>query len=217
MKRFAAAALLASGLILPVSAQTPAAPAHAVAITGSNKIAVIAFQVAVGRTNEFQRAFLDLQKKWEPKQQQLKVQGDDLDNQTKQLQAQADTLSDDVRATRTKALEDKRKTFERAFEDARTDYQQQMQTIYNSTATKVFDVMAGYAEKNGFTLVLDEASQTSPVLYAIETTDITTAVIDAYNVKSGISAPPQPANVPAPASKLPAAPRTPAKPAAPNN
>ena len=205
MKRFAAAALLVSGLVFSpvfIAAQTPAAPgtaATAVTPTGSNKIAVIAFQVAVGRTNEFQRAFLDLQKKWEPRQQQLKTQGDDVDNQAKQLQAQAATLSDDQREARAKAIEDKRKSLQRSFEDARDGYQQETQTLYSNTATKVYDVLADYAQKNGYTLVLDVAAEQTPVLYAIETTDITKAVVDAYNVKSGISAPPQQVQAPLPA------------------
>jgi outer membrane protein len=209
MKRLAVAALFASGLAFTAIAQTPAAPAAgapAVTPTGSNKIAVIAFQGAVSQTNEFQRAALELQKKWEPRQQQLKTQGEDVDNQTKQLQAQASTLSEEQRDARARAVEDKRKALERSFEDARNDYQQEVKAIYNTTATKVYDVMSGYAQQNGYTLVLDESAQTSPVLYAIETIDITKAIVDAYNVKSGISAPPpQSAAVPGPAKQ--AAPR----------
>lgn len=223
MKRFSVvAALLASSFVLSVAAQTPAAPlpnapgagsgsGAAVTPTGSTKIAVIAFQGAVGATNEFQRNLADLQKKWAPKQQQLKAAGDDMDNQTKQLQAQADKLTDAERATRAKALDDKRKALERTFEDARTEYQQELQTVYNNTATKVFDVLASYADKNGFTLVLDVNAQQSAVMYAVETTDITKAVVEAYNVKSGVAAPPKPAAAAIPAAPRPAAP----KPAAP--
>jgi len=211
MKRFAAAALLASGLIFTAAAQTPAAPAAgapAANPTGSTKIAVIAFQAAVGRTNEFQRAMIDIQKKWEPKQQQLKTQGDEVENQTKQLQAQQASLSDAERESRAKTLEDKRKTLERNFEDAREGYQQEVQTLYNSTATKVYDVMASYAQQNGYTLVLDVAAETTPVLYAIETTDITKPVIDAYNTKSGVPAPPQTVDAPIPSPQAkPAAPK----------
>ena len=192
-----------SGLILgavPFAfAQTTAAPAAsdaAAAPAGPSKIAVIAFQAAVGKTNEFQRSFIDIQKKWEPKQQQLKTEGDAIDSETKQLQSQSSTLSQADQATRGKAIEEKRKNFERSFQDARDGYQQEVQTLYNNTATKVYDVLADYAQKNGFTLVLDIATQQSPVMYAVETTDITTPVLDAYNVKSGVPAPPQTAAVP---------------------
>jgi outer membrane protein len=215
MKRtIALAALAVSSLSLAgvsMQAQTPAAPlpggsgggsAPAATPTGSSKVAVIAFEVAVSKTNDFQVKLAELQKKWGPKQAQLKAQGDDVDNQTKQLQAQGATLSDAERATRAKAIEDKRKVLERSFEDARTQYQQEMQGILGSVEQKFFDVMREYVEKGGFTLVLNISPQNSPVMYAIETTDITAPVVDAYNVKSGIAAPP-----PQPAGAAPTAPK----------
>jgi len=50
--------------------------------------------------------------------------------------------------------------------------------------------MQAYAELHGFTLVLDVSQQQSPVLYASTATNITKEIIDAYNQKSGIPAPP---------------------------
>jgi outer membrane protein len=74
-----------------------------------------------------------------------------------------------------------------------------MQKTINTVAGKVGQVMTDYAEKNGFTLVLDAGDQQSTaVLYAVPSTDITKAVIDAYNQKSGIPAPPA-ADAPTPA------------------
>ncbi len=58
-------------------------------------------------------------------------------------------------------------------------------------AGKVGAVMTDLAAKLGFTLVLDAGDQqNATVLYAIPSTDITKAVIDAYNLKSGVPAPP---------------------------
>ncbi|MFP5203851.1 MAG: OmpH family outer membrane protein, partial [Acidobacteriota bacterium] len=73
---------LASGMVLSASAQ---APATAAAPAGPTKVAVIAFQAAVAQTNEFQRNYADLEKKFEPKRQQLKTESDEIDNLTKQL------------------------------------------------------------------------------------------------------------------------------------
>jgi outer membrane protein len=223
MKRMIAlAALAVSSLSLAcisAQAQTPAAPLPAApgarantaaAPTGSTKIALIAFEVAVSNTNEFQLKLADLQKKWAPKQQQLKADGDDLDNQTKQLQAQGANLSDAERTSRAKTIDDKRKVLQRSFEDARNQYQQEMQGILSDVEQKFFDVMREYVEKSGYTLVLNIAPQSSPVLYGIEANNITAPVVEAYNVKSGIAAPPQPAAGPAapkPAAPKPAAPK----------
>ena len=203
MKRQIALALaLASGFALNAAAQTPQTAAPA----GPAKIAVIAFQAAVGQTNEFQRNFGDLQKKFEPKRQQLKTLSDEIDSLTKQLQTQGDKLTDAERASRTKAIDDKKKQAKRIGEDAQNDYQQEVQQVFGGVASKVGEVMVAYAQQNGYTLVLDgsENQQQSPlVLFANPATDITKAVIDAYNVKSGIPAPPaQPtAAAPKPASK----------------
>jgi len=202
---------LASGIALSAVAQTPSATTAA-APAGPAKIAVVAFQVAVAQTNEGQRNFADLQKKYEPKRAQLKTLSDDVDNLTKQLQTQGDKLSDVERATRTKTLDDKKKQLDRDAEDAQNDFQQEMQDLYNALASKVYDVLASYAQEHGFTLVLDVAQQNNPVLYANESTNITKAIIDAYNVKSGVPAPPaQPAGLaPAPAPQAkPAAPKGP--------
>lgn len=202
---------LASGIALSAAAQTPSATTAA-APAGPAKIAVVAFQVAVAQTNEGQRNFADLQKKYEPKRAQLKTLSDDVDNLTKQLQTQGDKLSDAERATRTKTLDDKKKQLDREAEDAQNDFQQEMQDLYNALASKVYDVLASYAQEHGFTLVLDVAQQNNPVLYANESTNITKPIIDAYNVKSGVPAPPaQPAGLaPAPAPQAkPAAPKGP--------
>ena len=83
--------------------------------------------MAVAQTNEGQRNFADLQKKYEPKRQQLKTLSDEVDNLTKQLQAQGDKLSDAERATRTKTIDDKKKQLDRDAEDAQNDFQQEMQ------------------------------------------------------------------------------------------
>ena len=198
------AVILASGFALNAAAQTPAEPAAspaAMAPAGPPKIAVVAFQMAVGQTNEFQRNFADLQKKYDPKRQQLKVLSDDVDNLTKQLQAQGDKLSDGERASRAKTIDDKKKQLQRDGEDAQNDFQQEMQEMYSGIASKVYDVLSAYAQQHGYTLVLDVAQQQTPVLYATPNTDITKPVIDAYNTKSGVPAPPaQPGGAAAPAA-----------------
>ena len=109
MKRtLALAVLLASGFALNAAAQTPA-PAAAPVVAIPAKVAVIAFQVAVAQTNEGQRNFADVQKKFEPKRAQLKVLNDEVDTLKKQLQAQGDKLSPAESASRTKTIDDKSK------------------------------------------------------------------------------------------------------------
>jgi len=218
MKRtLALAALLASGLALNAAAQTtPAAPAPATAAPvaiGPAKVAVIAFQVAVAQTNEGQRNFADIQRKFEPKRNEIKALGDEIDNLKKQLQAQGDKLSPAETASRTKAIDDKTKSAQRQAEDAQNDYQSAIQEMYNTLASKVFEVVDSYAKQQGFTLVLDASAQQSPILWASEATNITQPVIVAYNTKSGVPAPPASApSAPAPQGGATAAPHPPTAP-----
>jgi outer membrane protein len=179
---------LALGFALSAAAQTSPAAAP----SGPAKIAVIAFQVAVAQTNEGQRNFADLQKKYAPREAQLKTLGQEIDTLTKQLQTQGDKLSEDERAGRAKVIDDKKKKAQRDLEDAQNDMNSEMQEMYNGLASKVYDVLASYAQQQGYTLVLDVAQQQNPVLYASDSTNITKAVIEAYNVKSGVPAPPAP-------------------------
>lgn len=216
-------AIFALALTLSAAAQLPASPGlssasapAAVAPAGPAKIAVIAFQIAVAQTNEGQRDFGDLQKKYAPRQASLKSLSDEVDSLTKQLQAQGATLSEAERASRAKAIDAKKKQLDRETEDARNDFQQDIQDVYNGLASKVYDSMQSYAEQQGWTLILDISAQQTPVLYASEGTNITKAVIDAYNLKSGVPPPPaQGADAPKPKPATPAsrpasaAPKTP--------
>jgi outer membrane protein len=206
MKRnFALVLMLASGMILSAAAQTQAAPAAAAPAAVPAKIAVVSFQLAVAQTNEGQRDFGDLQKKYAPKEAALKTLSDEVDTLTKQLQAQGATLPPAEQANKAKVIDDKKKQLDRDSQDARDAFQQDMQEMYNSLASKVYDVMSSYAEQQGFTLVLDISQQATPVLFSANGTNITKQVIDAYNVKSGVPAPPA---QPAGEAPRPAAPRS---------
>lgn len=196
-RSFLLIASLASGLVVAAPAVAQAAASVSVPSAAQPaKIGVIAFQVAVAQTNEGQRDFSDLQKKFEPRRKQLEQEADAIHTLTKQLQSQAATLSDADQQSRARAIDEKKKTLDRDSQDAQSDFQQAMQDMYNGLASKVYDVMESYAKQKGYTLVLDISQQQSPVLYASDGTNITKAVIEAYNAKSGIPAPPAQSGVP---------------------
>lgn len=203
MKRFIAfSVLLTSSLALSSAAQTsPSSSAPA-------KVAVIAFQDAMFQTNEAQRSIGDLQKKFEPKREQLKTRSAELDALAKQLQTDDATLSDAERASRTKAIGEKKRVFDRDAKDAQSDLQTEMQGIYKTLGPKVYEVLVSYAKQRGYTLVLDVSPEQNPVLYAGDSTNITKEIIDAYNLKSGVPAAPAPppATGSAPAKPAPKAP-----------
>jgi outer membrane protein len=208
MKRsFTLVCLLASatgvGILSSTSsalAQTPSAPTPAGSTAGLSaapafptnaKIAIIAFQQAVAATNEGQRNFAQLRVKFEPKQAQLKSQSDEIDSLKKQLQDAGATLSEPERDSRLRIIDEKTKSLQRSAEDAQNEASGAMNDMYQALAQKVYTVLDSYSNQNKFTVVLDTSAQQTPVLWANGSTDITKAIVDAYNVKSGV--PPQPA------------------------
>src|ERR1700761_1890857 len=222
MKRsFTLVCLLASatgvGLIASTSralAQTAPAPAESTALSGSPsftspKIAIIAFQQAVAATNEGQRNFAQLRVKFEPKQNQLKAESDEIDSLKKQLQDAGSTLSEPERDSRLRVIDEKTKSLQRSAEDAQNEASGAMNDMYQALAQKVYTVLDSYSNQNKFTVVLDTSAQQTPVLWANGSTDITKAIVDAYNVKSGV--PPQPAAgaaAPRPSTTTPSRPST---------
>ncbi len=189
----------------------PAAPAPAPVAPQAipAKIALIAFEQSVFATNEGQKAVEDVKKKYEPKKNQIDALAQEVDSLKKQLQSAPATLTDEERASRLKNIDVKEKQLNRDAEDATAAYNADLQEAYGKLAQKVNQTMRKYVQDNGFTLLLDVSGQQSPVLWAVPQTDVTEAVINAYNVASGVAAP-----VPsAPSANRPKS-TTPAKPAA---
>lgn len=186
------------------SAMVCAMAIHAQTTAGSAKVAVIQFQLAVTQTNEFQRNYADLQKKYDPKRKELQDINTQIGSMTKELQAQASTLTQAQQQARAQAIQDKQRQAKRMQDDDQSDYQSDMQEMINDMAQKVGAELQTYAREHGYTVVLDatQSQQQAPeVLYWSPATDITKAVVDAYNTKSGIPAPPPPAPKPTAAPK----------------
>jgi Skp family chaperone for outer membrane proteins len=217
---------LGAGLMTATGmAQTPAAPAPTQSASQPApapvtpqaipaKIALVAFEQAVFATNEGQRAVQEIQLKYKPKKDQIDTLSQEVDSLKKQLQSAPATLTDAERATRLKTIDTKEKQLNRDAEDAQTAYNAELQESYGKLAGKVSAVLKKYVSDSGFTLLLDVSSQQSNVMWANQSTDVTQALVAAYNTSSGVAAPPPSA----PSASSPAArPRatTPAKPAAP--
>ncbi len=167
---------------------TPTAAASAPA-TGVNKVAIIDIQKAIVNTNEGRRDFEALQKKFDPKQAELKAQNDEIDRLKKELSAQTDKLSDDERAKRVQAIDTKQKALQRTAEDAQTDYQQQSNEVANRIGVKMIQLLDTFAKKNGIGVVMDVSGQNSNVLWGSEQSNITAEIVTAYNAASGVPAP----------------------------
>ena len=204
---------LGAGLSSAVgAAQTPAAPAPTPTSAAAPaavapeaipaKIGLVAFEQAVFATNEGQRAVQEIQEKYKPRKAQIDATSQEVDSLKKQLQSAPATLSDDERATRLRTIDTKEKQLNRDAEDAQTAYNADLQEAYGKVAAKVSVTLKKYVADNGYTLLLDVSGQQSNVMWAVPNTDVTQAVVTAYNTSSGVAAP-MPSAPTAPASTRP--------------
>lgn len=191
-----------AGLSLVAAAQTGTAAGTSAPATsiGSTRIGVINIQGAIVNTNEGQRDFAALTKKFEPTQAKLKALNDEIEADKKTLQAQQDKLADDERARKVREIENKQKTLQRQLDDAQNDFQTQQSELGNRIAGKMIDIIDKYAKANNLSMIIDVSGQQSPVLWAAEQVNITPAIVEAYNTASGV---PVQANTNAPSAVKP--------------
>lgn len=185
---FFSAAVLAMLLCGAGWAQSKEAVTEKAASTPS-KVAIINIQQAIITSNEGQRDFTALQQKFDPKRQELETLNKQVQELQKKFSTQGDKLSDEARGDLLKQIDDKKKQLQRKYEDANSDLQSQQNEIANRIGQKMISVLDKYAKEHGYTVVLDVSGQQSPVLWAASSTDITKALVDAYNASSGIPAP----------------------------
>jgi outer membrane protein len=173
------------------AAATPDAPSAAAAKNTGTKIGTINIEQAIFACNEGRRDAEALNKKFEPKQSELKGLADELDSLQKQLSAQQDKLNEEARDKLVKQIEAKKKSFDRATQDAQEDYQSQQGEIGNKILTKMAPVLQKYVVDNGYGLLLDTSQPwpRGPVVVSGPAIDITQPIVEAYNAQSGVAAP----------------------------
>jgi outer membrane protein len=178
---------------LPSAPSTPATSTTTPS-TGT-KVGTINIQDAIFGSNEGRRDMEALQKKFEPKQTELKGQNDELESMKKQLNEQGPKLNDDALSKLKRDIETKQKSFDRSVQDAQEDFGNQQQEIATRILQKMAPLIVKYSQEHEFGVIVDTSKPwpQSPVLWWGEAVDITKPVIDAYNVQSGVPAPATPA------------------------
>lgn len=153
------------------------------------RIAAINMRVAIANTAEGKQAAAQLETEFQARRKEL----DDLSKKINELQqkltASGTVLNDEEKNKLT--LEGQRLT--RQLDRRQTEFQEDLNDAQNEVISrigrKIVDVLGKYAPTNGFGAVLDDSSQTTPVMYAA--TDITEAVVKLYDqsypLKAGAS------------------------------
>jgi outer membrane protein len=198
-RTFVIATALAAGMTSAAGlAQTAGSPAASAPTTAPAphatpaKIALIEFEQVAAATNEGQRDLQALQKKFEPKKDQLQALAQEVDTLKKQMQSAPATLSDSDRAAKLRTIDTKEKQLQRDGEDAQNSFNGELQETIGGVAKKLGPVVVKYVQDNGYTMLLNNSGQQGglSVLWTQPgTTDISQAIVEAYNASSGVPAP----------------------------
>lgn len=173
-----------------------------------SKVGVINIQEAIASTQDGKKAMADLQKKYQPKQQELQRLQQDIQAINEQLQRQSATLSDDEQRRLNRELEDKQKLLKRSTEDLNADAGADRDEAIRRIGQKMVRIIGDYAQESGYTLVVDAAQ--IPVYYAAKNIDLTEEIVKRYDAANPV-AEANPAAHPAASAAKPAS--TSAKPA----
>lgn len=147
------------------------------------KIAVIAFSQDVLATRQGQQMVKEIQTQFMPLQTKLHGESDELDALKKQLQT--GNWTDAERASRQATIDEKQKAMNQEAEDAQKAYNDAMQTAYQPIAQAVSKAAEDYSQRNGFTVVLDMSDSDTTVLWALPSTNISAAVVAAFDAGHG--------------------------------
>jgi outer membrane protein len=169
----------------------------------SAKVGVINVQVAITNTAEGKQAAAELQSQFAPRQTEL----DNMRKQIEEIEVRArtgqTTLSDDEKARLAREHDQLTRSFQRKQQDSQDDFTEAQREVVDRIGRKMIDVLDKYSKENGYAVVFDNSSQSSPVIYAANQLDITQEIIRLYDqnypVKSGASSKP---------AARPAAPKT---------
>src|SRR6516225_7025332 len=170
--------ILLSLLVCPSLARSQDQPTAA-----TGKIGVINIQEAIVGTAEGKKALAEIQKRYEPRRNDLQRQEQEITALQDQLQKQVNTLSDEEKLRLQRQLDDNQKAIRRI-------------------GQKMVRVINDYAKQNGFALVVDDSQL--PVYFVAQGNELTEVIMklyDAANPAASAAASSSPPAKPAAASK----------------
>ena len=150
------------------------------ATTAGAKIAAINMRAAIANTSEGKQAAAQLDAQFTARRKEMEDLSKKIEGLQQRLNAGANTLSDEekqkltVEGQRlTRQLERRQNEFQEDLNDAQSD-------VVSRIGRRMVEVLGKYAPNNGYGAVLDNSSQSTPVMYA--STDITQEIVKAYDV-----------------------------------
>ncbi|HYM12268.1 MAG TPA: OmpH family outer membrane protein, partial [Bryobacterales bacterium] len=193
MRNRAVIAIVVCTLAGTAAAQAPPAASAA----APTRVGIISIQDAIIRTEEGQKTAKDLQDKYAPRQGDLERKKRELEDLQAQLNKGRNTMSEEARNNLIREIDQKSKSLSRDNDDATADYQQEEGKLINAIGQKMMGIIDKYAKEKSYSIILDISAPQSPVLYAVNSVNITDEIVSLYDKAHPVagatpSAPPKP-------------------------
>ncbi len=176
-----------------------------------NKVGVIQVQAAIVSTKDGQKAVAELEAKMAPMKAVLEKKQTEIRTLQDNLQRGGNAMAEAAKADLARAIDQNTKTYQRDMQDAQAEFEDQQRKMLAELGQKMEQIIDQYAVANGYSVILDVSSPSTPVLYAANAVDITKDIIDLYDKASpklpATSAPKPAAAPPGIAAPKPAAPK----------
>jgi outer membrane protein len=177
------------------------------AAAGVEKVGVIDVQVAITSTSEGKQAAAELQSQFAPRQTELTNMQKQMEDIQTRMRTGQTTLSDDEKARLAREGDQLQRSYQRKSQDAQDDFNEAQREIVDRIGRKMIDVLSKYSRDNGYSVILDRSGQSSPVIFAANSVDVTQEIIRLYDqtypAKSGTTTRPPTQQQRAPAPKPP--------------
>jgi outer membrane protein len=143
------------------------------------KIAAINMRVAIANTSEGKQAAAQLETQFSARRRELEDLNKKINDLQQRLTVGATTLSEEEKQRLTlegqrlaRQLDRKQSEFQEDLNDAQSD-------VISRIGRRMVEVLGKYAPSNGYGAVLDDSSQSTPVMYA--SSDITQEIVKLYD------------------------------------
>lgn len=144
------------------------------------KIGVVSVESLISQSESGKRAKAEFEKFTKPKLEGLKKEDERLKAEFDELKKQETILSQDAKAAKLKDFFAKKQAMDMKRAQTQEEFSKKEAELLKPIRDSLKNVIVGYAERNGYSLILSN-DLVSSVVFAVPTIDVTKAMLDDLN------------------------------------
>ncbi len=145
------------------------------------KIGIVSIQGAIAGTREGQKAAQQLDQKVVPKQKEFASRQSEIALLQDQYNKSGSVMAEDRRNQIGRDIEEKKKRLERDMQDAEEELRNEQQKMLGDLGTRLMAVIDKYGADHGYTVIFDDSSPSTPLLFAAPAADLTKEIIALFD------------------------------------